>query len=110
MTGSRSPIAAAAAAGLYRPAAGGDLDLRASPFAIHLVLRCRENGFSTSVCVRTPACSSGLVHARPLGWHHSRSAKPTASVIVLQGGNGALVPARLSLGGEGRLGKFWLRV
>lgn len=37
------------AVGLYHPAAGGDLDLRASLCAIHLVLQCWE--WIERVCV-----------------------------------------------------------
>lgn len=76
--------------GMYHPAAGGDLDLRASLCAIHLVLQCWE----WIQCVCASVCSSGLLHARPLGWHHS--VQNLMRALLFSRGNGVCVPAQLS--------------
>lgn len=95
------------AVGLYHPAAGGDLDLRASLCAIHLVLQCWEWIQCVCVCFClqqwTTACQApGL------------APQPNASVIVLQGKWG-LCPstaehAKGRVGGRGGAGGVTMEV
>lgn len=76
--------------GLYHPAAGGDLDLEASLFAIHLVLHCWE----WIQCMCASVCSSGRLRARPLGWHHS--VQNLMLALLFSRGNEVCVPTQLS--------------
>lgn len=93
---------------LCHPAAGGDLDLGAFLFAIHLVLQHLE--WIQRMCASV--CSRGRLHARPLGWHHS--VQNLMLTLMLSRGNGVCIPAQLSRvkaeGGGTMMGKLgWMK-
>lgn len=60
------------------------------------------------MCVCASVCSSGLLHARPLGWHHN-----LMRALLFSRGNGVCVPAQLSrlkAGWEGGAGGVTMEV